>query len=126
MNYMTLSRVVAVLALVSAARSQTYPSSVVVPNNSMSDVMMSCVGLSPIQWRVNGTNLNVGSPPPGIIFGINNLGNNMLSNVVTVLKSHVLSYNGSSFQCSTNGDNFSSVPTAHLIVFGIVTSNRCQ
>ena len=114
--------VLVVLALVSAARSQTYPSSVLIPSNSLSDVVMECAGLRPVRWRVNGTNVDFNDPPDEFITSVMSLLGGNRSRTITVRKEHVLSFNGSSFQCSVNRQNFSSVPTAFLMVFGNASS----
>ena len=108
----------AVLALVSATSCQTYPSSVVIPSSSMSDVTLVCIGTPPVNWRVNGTDYNDANPPIGIVVITKQLDDGILNRTLTLQKTKFLSYNGSSFQCAIN-QNFSSVPTAYLIVFGI-------
>ena len=80
---------------------------------------MECAGMRPVRWRVNGTDIDLIDPPDGFITSIMSLPGGNRSSTITVRKEHVLSFNGSSFQCSVNGQNFSSVPTAFLIVFGI-------
>ena len=95
----------------------SYPSSVYVPNNAISDVSFTCNGIPELEWRVNGTMLNFGNPPPGIsVMAVSN--GMLLSQTLTAQQASVLSYNGSSFQCTTKGDNFTSVPTAFIIVYG--------
>ena len=104
-----------VLCLVKSGLSQTYPSSVFVPNNCMTDVSLSCSG-NQLEWRVNGTAFNVGYPPAGINV-IVITGHKTLQTLI-ILSSSVLSYNGTSFQCRQHGENFNSVPVAFIIVYG--------
>ena len=113
-----------VLALVSSARSQTYPSSVLIPSNSLSDVLMECAGMRPIRWRVNGTDIDLNDSPDEIEISIMSLSGGNRSITLKILKKNVFNFNGSSFQCSINRQNFSSVPTAFLIIFGNVASNN--
>ena len=113
-----------VLALVSGARSQTYPSSVLISSNSLSDVLMECVGMPPIRWRANGMDIDLNNIPDGIEISTKNLLEGNRSITITILKKNVFNFNGSSFQCSINRQNFSSVPTTFLIIFGNVASNN--
>ena len=101
--------------------SQSYPSNVLVPSTFINntDVPLSCTGADPVQWRVNGTTFNPGSSLPGLGFMVVNDGS-MITQTLTVQQAFVLSYNGTAFQCSTNGEDFSSVSTAHIIVYGKV------
>ena len=96
----------------------SYPSSVYVPKNTISDVSFTCSGIPPVEWRVNGTSLNFGNIPPGISVMVVSNGM-LLSLTLTVQQASTLSYNGSSFRCTANGDNFTSVPTAILFIYGI-------
>ena len=112
---MLLALLVAVPCLFSSGYSQTtYPSSVLVPNNAITDVSFTCNVSSPPEWRVNGTVLNFGNIPPGI--------NPMSEGIpaLTVEKPRVLRYNGTSIQCRRlhGGENWSSVPTAFIRVYG--------
>ena len=113
-----LRSVLTELALICAALSQTYPSSMLIPSNAMSHVVMVCMGFPPVRWRVNGTDSDI-YPPVGIVVSTTNLEGN-IARTLTILSAYVLSYNGSSFQCSINGENFNNVPTAFLVVFGII------
>ena len=95
--------------------SQSYPSSLFVPRNAITtDVSFTCSGTPPIDWQVNGTlyQANIFSHP-----GVSVLASNVGSLTLIVQRESVLDYNASSIQCS-NGANFSSVPTAFLIVYG--------
>ena len=97
---------------------QSYPSSVYIPNNAISSVSFTCNGAAPLKWRVGGIVFDFGDPLSGII-GMTVKDGMLLSQTLTVQQASVLSYNGSSFQCTTNGtDNFTSVPTAFIIVYG--------
>ena len=96
--------------------SQSYPSSVFVPSNAITTaVSFTCSGTPPILWQVNGTlyQANLFSHP-----GVFILPNTDGSLTLTVQQESVLDYNGSSIRCSINRDNFSSVPTAFIIVYG--------
>ena len=96
--------------------TQSYPSSIFVPSNAITtDVSFTCSGSPPIDWQVNGTlfEANFLSHP-----GVSVLPNGVGGLTLTVQRESVLNYNGSSIQCSTNGNNFSSVPTAFIIVYG--------
>ena len=104
------------LSLFTAVCSQSYPSSVLVPSTSITDVPLSCTGAAPVQWRVNGTLYDLGNPLSGIGFLVGNDGS-MITQTLTVRQAFVLSYNGTEFKCSTNGDGFSTVPTALIIVY---------
>ena len=87
------------------------------PNNTISDVSFTCSGIPNLEWKVNETLVNFGNPPPGI--SVMSVSDGMLNRqTLTVQQASVLSYNGSSLQCITNGDNFTSVPTAFIIVYG--------
>ena len=106
----------AVFSVFKVICSQSYPSSVFVPRNAITaDVSFTCSGTPPIDWRVNGTlyQANIFSHP-----GVSVQQNGVGGIILTVHQRSVLDYNGSSIQCSTNGDNFSSVPTAFIIVYG--------
>ena len=104
------------LSLLTVVSSQSYPSSVLVPITSISDVPLSCTGAPPVQWRVNGTLFNPGSPLPGVGFMVESNGS-MITQMLTVRQAFVLNYNGTIFQCSTNGEDFSSVPIAFVTVY---------
>ena len=95
--------------------SQSYPSSIFVPSNAITtDVSFTCSGSPPIDWQVNGTlyQANLLSHP-----GVFVLPNGVGGLTLTVQQESVLNYNASSIH-STNGNNFSSVPTAFIIVYG--------
>ena len=97
--------------------SQSYPSNVFVPMNAITtDVSFTCSGTPPIDWEVNGTlyQANLLSHR-----GVSVLPKNDGGSTLTVQEENVLDYNGSSIRCCTNGDNFSSVPTVFIIVYGI-------
>ena len=114
------------LSLFTVVYSQSYPSSVLVPSTSILDVPLSCTGAPPVQWRVNGTVFNTGNPLPGLGFMVASDGS-MIMQTITVLQVFVLSYNGTAFQCSTNGEDFSSVPTALVIVYSkLLTLSRAH
>ena len=108
--------------LVKCSLSQTYPSSVFVPSNDITDVSLSCRG-NELKWIINGTALNFGSPPTGIDLNVKN--GQPVTQTLTLQNSSVLTYNGTSFQCSHGGENFSSVPTAFIIVYGKCFSFYC-
>ena len=96
--------------------SQSYPSSVFLLSNAITtDVSFTCNGTPPIDWQVNGTlyQANIFSHP-GVFVKPIDYGSSML----TIQQKSVLNYNGSSIRCRTNGDNFSSVPTAFVHVYG--------
>ena len=107
-------------SLFTVVSSQSYPSSVLVPSTFITtDVPLSCTGVTPVLWRVNGTVYDLMNPLPelGFMLVVNG---SMITQTLTVKQAFVLSYNGTTFQCSTNGDNFSSVPTALFIVMVVV------
>ena len=104
------------LSLFTVVCSQSYPSSVLVPSTSITDVPLSCTGAAPVQWRLNGTLYDVGNPLPGIGFMVESNGST-ITQTLTVRQAFVQSYNGTAFQCSTNGEDFSIVPTALIIVY---------
>ena len=100
--------------------SQSYPSSVFVPSNAITTaVSFTCSGIPPILWQVNGTlyDASIFSHP-----GVSVLPNSDGSLTLTVQQESVLIYNGSSIRCSTTGNNFSSVPTAFINVYGKLES----
>ena len=98
--------------------SQSYPSSAYIPINAISAASFTCNGTPPLDWKVNGSLYDFRHPIPGINSG--SVTNGMLlSQTLTVQQTSVLTFNGSSFQCTTKGDNFTSVPTAFIIVYGI-------
>ena len=99
-----------VVCLFSSGYSQTYPSSVLVPSNAITDVSFTCNVSSP-EWRVNGTVLHFGNIPLGI--------SPTMSEGMTVSKTYVLRYNGTSIQCRQHdGENWSSIPAAFIRVYG--------
>ena len=101
-----------VLCLFSSSYNQTYPSSVLVPSNAITDVLVTCNVSNP-EWRVNGTVLTFANIPPGI----NPMSEGIPS--LTVEKASVLRYNGTSIQCRQNdGGNWSIIPTAFIRVYG--------
>ena len=107
-----------ILCLLEIVCSQTYPSNVLLPSSTIAAVSFTCTGSPPLRWRVNNTTFDVNSiTPPGISFVASSVGMQIYQALV-VQEENVLSYNGSSFQCSTHGDSFSSVPTAFIIVYG--------
>ena len=112
-------------SLFTAVCSQSYPSSVLVPSTSITDVPLSCTGAAPVKWRVNGTLYDSSYSPPGLIL----MGdvNGSIIQTLTVEQAFILSYNGTAFQCSTNGDDFSIVPTALIIVYSkLLTLSRAH
>ena len=96
--------------------SQTYPTNVTVPSNAITGVSLRCSGVQPLNWSTNGTNFHVGNPPVGINFEI--VGGQPGTQILTIQKESVLTFNGTSFQCTHGGESFSSVPTAFIIVYG--------
>ena len=81
-----------VLCLFSSGYSQTYPSSVLIPSDAITDVSFTCnVSTGIPEWRVNGTVLHFGNIPLG--FTTTSL-NEMPE--LTVEKTSVLRYNGTS------------------------------
>ena len=114
------------LLTVVCSQSSSYPSCVLVPTTSYTDVSFSCAGAAPVQWRVNGTQFDPGAPPPGLSFTAPAVTNgSTITQTLTVRQEFVLRYNGIAFQCSTNGDNFSSVPIAFIKVYSkLLTLSR--
>ena len=105
--------------LVNCGFSQTYPSSVFVPSNAINDVSLSCSGMrNQLKWRFNGSALNLLSAPSGINVNIVNNEEMQATQTLTIQKASVWTYNGTSFQCSHGEGNFTSVPTAFIIVYG--------
>ena len=103
-------------SLLTVVSSRSYPSSVLVTSTSITDVPLSCTGPAPVQWRVNGTVFNPGNPLPGLSFVVES-NSSIITQTLTVRRAFVLNYNGTIFQCSTNGEDFSSVPTAFVTVY---------
>ena len=100
-------------------RSQTYPSNVTLPTSAITAVSFTCSGSPPVRWRVNNTTFDaISITPPGMKFAVVKNDGTLLNQTIIVEQARVLSYNGSSFQCSTNEDSFSSVPTSFIIVYG--------
>ena len=95
--------------------NQTYPTNVTVSSNAITDVSLLCSGVQ-LEWRKNGTKLNLGNPPAGI--NVKVVGGQQVTQTLTIQKASVLNYNGTSFKCSHGGENFNSVPTAFIIVYG--------
>ena len=108
-----------VFCLFQVVYSQSYPTSAYIPTNAISAASFTCNGIAPLKWKVNGVLYDFGNPVSGIISGTATDGM-LLIQTLTVQQTSVLSYNGSSFQCTTNSDNFTSVPTAFIIVYGIL------
>ena len=108
-----------VFCLFKVVYSQSYPSSAYIPANAISAASFTCHGTPPLKWKVNGSLFNFGSHNPGINSGSVTDGMLRLIQTLTVQQTSVLTFNGSSFQCTTKGDNFTSVPTAFIIVYGI-------
>ena len=102
-----------VLCLFSSGYSQTYPSSVLIPSNAITDVSFTC-NVSIPEWRVNGTVLHFGNIPLEITTtSLNGIP------ALTVEKTSVLRYNGTSLQCRKHGgENWSSIPIAFIRVYG--------
>ena len=91
-------------------------SSILIASNAIPNdgVMLSCAGTNP-QVRLNGTTLDFSKlPPAGLLFSSVTSGR-----IVTIIQSHVLEFNGSLFQCSPDGFNFSNSPTTSIIVYGM-------
>ena len=107
-----------VVCLFSSGYSQTYPSSVLVPSNAITDVSFTC-NVSGQEWRVNGTVLTFVNIPPGItITTLNGIP------ALAVEKSSVLRYNGTSIQCRQHdGGNWSNIPNAFIRVYGTSVSS---
>ena len=110
-----------VFCLFKAVYSQSYPSSAYIPANAISAASFTCYGTPPLEWKLNGVLYDFGNPIFGISGTVTTDGM-LLSQTLTVQQTSVLAFNGSSFQCTTNGDNFTSVPTAFIIVYGIYNS----
>ena len=102
-----------VFCLTSSGYNQIYPSSALLPNNTITDVSFTCDVSTP-EWRVNGTVLTFGNIPPEITTtSLNGIP------ALTFEKGSVLRYNGTSVQCRQHdGENWSSIPTASIRVFG--------
>ena len=107
-----------VFCLFKVVYSQSYPSSAYIPANAISAASFTCNGTPPLKWKVNGVLFDFGHPIPGII-GTAVTDVLLSQSTLTVQQTRVLTFNGSSFQCTTKGDNFTSVPTAFIIVYGI-------
>ena len=119
MVLLVLLGIVATSSLFTVVCSQSYPSSVLVPSTSITDAPLSCTGAPPLEWKVNGTTANSGTFLPGISFSIvNHVPTQTQTLSLTVQQTSILTYNGTAFQCRANGENFSSVPTAFIIVYG--------
>ena len=101
------------LCLLRTGYNQTYPSSVLVPSNAITAVSFSCSATQIESWRLNGTVLTQVTIPTGISFASPG---GLLT--LTVAKESVFNFNGTSIQCRQAGENFSSVPTAFIIVYG--------
>ena len=110
-----------VFCLFKVVYSQSYPSSAYIPTNAISAASFTCSGTAPLEWKVNGSLFNFGNHIPGINSGTVTDGMLLIQTLI-VQQTSVLTFNGSSFQCTTNGDNFTSVPTAFIIVYGIYNS----
>ena len=109
-----------VLWLLKTVCSQTYPGNVSLPSSAITAVSFNCSGSPPLRWKVNNTTFDANSiTPPGISFTAVKNDGTILNQEITVEQARVLSYNGSSFQCSTHEDSFSGVPTAFIIVYGL-------
>ena len=106
-----------VFCLFKVVYSQSYPSSAYIPANAVSAVSFTCSGTPPLKWKVNGVLYDFGNPISGISGTVTD--GMPLSQTLTVQNTSVVTLNGSSFQCTTKGDNFTSVPTAFIIVYGI-------
>ena len=116
MAMLTPWTLLAVFSVLKVICSQSYPNSVFVPSNAITaDASFTCSGSLPIDWQVNGTlyQANIFSHP-----GISVLPSTDGISILEIQQERVLDYNGSSIRCRTNGDNFSSVPTAFIIVYG--------
>ena len=105
--------VLLVLCLLRIGYSKISPSSVLVPSNAITAVTFSCSATQLVSWRLNGTVLTIETIPTGV--SVKNSGGVPILNVD---KESVLTYNGTSIQCRQAGENFSSVPTAFIIVYG--------
>lgn len=106
------------LCLLKVVCSQTYPSSVSLPSSAITAVSLTCSGGPPLKWKINNTTFDGNSIiPSGISLVVKNDGVQVYQ-ALTVQETNVLNYNASSFRCSTDGDNFNSVPTAFIIVYG--------
>ena len=97
---------------------ECYASSILIASNAIPNdgVMLSCPGTNP-HVRLNGTTLDFSKLPPagsGLSFESVTSGR-----IVTIIQSHVLEFNGSLFQCSSDGFNFSNSPTTSIIVYGM-------
>ena len=108
-----------IFCLFKVVYSQSYPSSAYIPINAISAASFTCNGTAPLKWKVNGVLYDFGNPISGISSGVATDGM-LLIQTLTVQQTSVLTFNGSSFQCTTNGDRFISVPTAFIIVYGIL------
>ena len=108
-----------IFCLFQVVYSQSYPSSNYIPTNAVSAASFTCNGSPPLKWKVNGVLYDFGNPFPGIN-SVTIVDGTLFSQTLTVQHTSVLTFNGSSFQCTTEGDNFTSVPTAFIIVYGIL------
>ena len=110
---MLLALFVVLCSVISSGYNQIYPSSALLPNNAITDVSFACDVSTP-EWRVNGTVLTFGNIPPEITTtSLNGIP------ALTFEKGSVLRYNGTSVQCRQHdGENWSSIPTASIRVFG--------
>ena len=106
-----------IFCLFKVVYSQSYPSSAYIPANAISAASFTCHGTPPLKWKVNGVLFDFGNPISGISGTVTN--GMPFSQTLTVKQTSVVTFNGSSFQCATNGDNFTSVPIAFIIVYGI-------
>ena len=90
------------ITLFTVVSSQSsYPSSVLVPSNSITDVPF----------------LYPGNPPPGISF-MSVASDGGFKQTPTIQQALTLTYNGTAFQCSTNGEDFFNVPSLSLLTLG--------
>ena len=107
--YKMLLALLVVLCLFSSGYSQTYPSSVLVPSNAITDVSFTCNVSSP-EWRVNGTVLHLGNISLG--FTTRNLKG---IPALTVEKTSVLRYNGTSIQCRQHDGGCMGIGAVYLL-----------
>ena len=107
-----------VLWLLKTVCCQSYPSNVTLPTSAITAVSFTCTGGLPLKWKVNNTTFDANSAAPSGISLASSNDDTQSQQTVTVQEANVTIYNGSLFQCSTNGNSFSSVPTAFIIVYG--------
>ena len=117
---MSTSRAILFLCYLSLRFScyECYAGSILIASNAIPNdgVMLSCTGTNP-QVRLNETILDFSKlTPTGLVFSVDSSGR-----IVTIIQSHVLEFNGSLFQCSPDGFNFSSLSTTSIIVYGMRT-----